>query len=381
MDAYFSHLNQQLKTAAGGRPAILLDLDRLDHNIHQIRAALGEPLRVVTKSLPCLQLLDYILSETDCQKLMVFHQPYLPLLLSRFPDASILMGKPLLVEGVAEVLAKLDRQNLQVSLDRIEWLVDTPMSLKLLGQLARREGVQFNVSMEIDIGLGRGGITGSFSGMRDVLNEFPGHLHWSGLMGYDAHVPFVGDDIDVSFDAAMQTYNTLMQQALNDLPDQDRPLTFNSGGSQTYDKFKDRFGPVNDVSVGSAFLKPARFGRLSALQAALFIAAPTLKQFARPTPSRSSPELDTISYIYGGGWPGDIIWPEGLKRSRHDDAPNENLMPNQSVCFKSSRLNHSIGDYVFFHPSQSDAMFQFEDIHVCRGGALVDCWQPIPRRY
>lgn len=376
VNAYFSDLNQQLRNVAHGRPAILIDLDRLDHNLNVISEVLGERLRVVTKSLPSTELLAYILGRTGCKRLMVFHQPYLPYLLRQFPDVDILLGKPLLAAGVAEILALLADDERDLALHRVQWLADTPQSLEQLGKLATEAGVRLNVNIEIDIGLRRGGIGDDFGGMARVFDAFPDQLNWRGLMGYDAHVPYLGEDISAAFREVMMTYRRLHQAATGSRGGRGNtgPLTLNSGGSQTYALFGDEGTVVNDVSVGSAFLKPARFDRLTALQPALFIAAPTLKQFPRPTRS-------TVSYVYGGGWPGEIVWPDGAQRSDRDDAPNENLMPNQSVILKPGQSDHSIGDHVFFRPHQSDAMFQFETIYAFRGGRLVERWHPIPIRY
>lgn len=386
-ETYFANLNQQLRSAGNGRPSILLDLDRLDHNIDEIRGSLGDRLRIVTKSLPCLQLLDYLLDATDCSRLMVFHQPYLPIFLKRYPNVSVLMGKPLLAPGVEEVLSKFDSSELSAALARVEWLVDTPDSLMAMGEVARSHGATLNINVEIDVGLGRGGVTvqspdsHGFPHLAAVFKQFDDHLNWSGLMGYDAHVPFMGDDVSAAFATTMNRYQELYEFATKALPSDGGPLTLNSGGSHTYPLFSSGVDFVSDISVGSAFLKPARFNRLANLEPALFIAAPTLKQFPRPHPSHSNPDLDTISYVYGGGWPGELVWPACVKTSSRDDAPNENLMPNQSMIHKSSTLDHDVGDYVFLQPHQSDAMFQFEDILVFAKGELVDRWQPVPLRY
>jgi hypothetical protein len=94
-----------------------------------------------------------------------------------------------------------------------------------------------------------------------------------------------------------------------------------------------------------------------------------------------APLLTLVSYFYGGGWPAEIVWPVGVEAGARNDPPNENLMPNQSLYFKHDDMEHGIGDFVFFWPYQSDAIFQFEDMLVVRDGEIVDTWHPIARRY
>ena len=86
-------------------------------------------------------------------------------------------------------------------------------------------------------------------------------------------------------------------------------------------------------------------------------------------------------YLYGGGWAAEIAYPPDVTITPHADPPNENLLPNQ--CLFETRMDTPLdmGNFVFFQPRQGDAMVQFEEILVMRGGSLVDRWHPFPRRY
>ena len=60
---YFRQLNQQLKAHGPMRPVLLIDLDRLDHNIDIVMQSVqrgAKHLRLVEKSLPAPGLLAYI---------------------------------------------------------------------------------------------------------------------------------------------------------------------------------------------------------------------------------------------------------------------------------------------------------------------------------
>ena len=74
-DAYFSKLNELLKRDGPGRPVMLLDGQRINHNIDQITQSVGpdKQYRVVVKSLPSVPLLQHVTQRAKTDALMVFH--------------------------------------------------------------------------------------------------------------------------------------------------------------------------------------------------------------------------------------------------------------------------------------------------------------------
>jgi D-serine deaminase-like pyridoxal phosphate-dependent protein len=101
-DDYFRALNNELKGKGPMRPVLLIDLDRLDHNIDVVMQSVkrgGKQLRLVEKSLPSPGLLSYIAQRAGTQKLMSFHQPFLNHDAQVFPQSEILLGKPLPVRS------------------------------------------------------------------------------------------------------------------------------------------------------------------------------------------------------------------------------------------------------------------------------------------
>jgi len=95
---YFTRLNQALKDARVGRARILIDQERLDHNLAVIQGNIPSPqhYRIVVKSIPCIELLRYIKAKVDTNKFMVVHEPFLKVILDNFePGIDILLGKPL----------------------------------------------------------------------------------------------------------------------------------------------------------------------------------------------------------------------------------------------------------------------------------------------
>ncbi len=382
---YFLQMAGLLKAAGVGRPRMVIDRDHLDHNIDLIKAGLGpQRFRLVTKSLPSGELIRYVLQRSDSNRIMAFHTPFVHWLLTEFPDVDILFGKPMLIEAVAELFSKLSMDQRFHACESVQWLVDTQRSLVAHGEFARTLRVNLRINVEIDVGLGRGGIDDpdELKAVLKLLSTYDGNLTFSGLMGYDAHIPYMPEGADQAFNATMDRYAEFRKIAQESGLAEDGALTFNSGGSQTWQLYqRDGMHPVDDIATGSALLKPSRFNNLGNHQPGLFIAAPVIKQFQRPVPSRKQPSMDVCNYLYGGGWAAKIVWPPGVEISSRADPANENLLPNQSLYYSNSDTAIDIGDFVFFQPHQSDAIFQFEDILVVADGRIVDTWRPIPLRF
>ena len=87
--------------------------------------------------------------------------------------------------------------------------------------------------------------------------------------------------------------------------------------------------------------------------------------------------------IYGGGWAAHFVSPAGLENAPLvSDPENQNLVPNQSLLTAPQNITLAPGDWIFLHPKQSDALFQFEEIMLVRGGRLQEeRWRAFPRRY
>ncbi len=396
---YFDRMNQTLKSAGIGRPCIFVDLDRVDANLIQVKQKLSSPLeyRIAAKSLPSDEFIRYVLNKAETNKVMAFHAPYLPILLKQADDIDILLGKPLLIESAREFYSELPAEEHQKASDRIQWLVDSRIRLIRYLELAREFKIKLKINLEIDVGLRRGGLQTNqeLGRLLTVIEKNPDHLQFTGFMGYEAHVPHappIISSVEKAFDDAMADYCSFCDAGKKEFPGLfSGDLTFNSGGSKTYRMFPDDL-PINDIAAGSCVVKPSTFDILDNHQPALFIAAPVIKKidsvqlpfldFAAGAIEWWDPNLATSIYLYGGGWAAETVSPPGVSMNGLTaDPPNQNLLPNQSLFNSSSRTPVQIGDFVFFHPHQSDAMSQFEDIYVIRNGEITDRWQPFPRRY
>ncbi|AOE83045.1 alanine racemase [Pseudomonas sp. TCU-HL1] len=386
---YFAKLNRELKARGPMRPVLLIDLDRLDHNIDVVMQSVrraGKHLRLVEKSLPSPQLLDYIARRAGTRRLMSFHQPFLSHDAERFPDADLLLGKPLPVRS-AQLFYENHRGTFNPT-TQLQWLLDTPERLQQYLQLAQGLNTRLRINIELDVGLHRGGVQdqATLGRMLTLIGANPRHLEFAGFMGYD---PFVGMGVpgilgspEELFAKVMTRYNGFVDYARRQHATLWRPgLTLNTAGSPSY-RMHENEQLSSEVSVGTAMLKPTHYDlpSLSEHQPAAYIASPVLKS----TGAVKIPALDGKSallswwdvnqretfFIYGGNWMAEFESPKGLQSNGLYGRSS-----NQEMVNGSSTAGLKVDDQVFLRPTQTESvLLQFGDLLAVRDGRIVENW-------
>lgn len=406
VEPYFATLDAALKEAGAASPRIVIDLDRLDHNLDTIVAGLGQgsAYRIVEKSLPCAELIRYIGDRTGSKRLLMLHVPYLPELLTELgPGWDVMVGKCVPAKAVEDVLDQLTPDEVPRAAREIRWLVSTPDAVEALHVIARNRRLQLRAAVELDVGLHRGGVRTreELLAVLGALDAAANHIAFAGYLGYDGHVPHAPALVSSRRSAAlaahrkaMASYQQLVDGGRGAFPELHAgDLVHNAGGSGSYPLYGTGT-PVDDVGIGGAALRPSAYPALfiGDLQPAIWIAAPVLADLGETRiPFLEgltalirwwNPNARHALAVYGGGWPGRIVSPPGVEpEAITNDPPNENLVPNQSLLTASSKTQVSVGDFVFWRPVNSDAMVQFETIVCVRGGRVVGTWTPIGRRY
>ncbi len=398
---YFAQISGDLRAMGIGTPRLFIDLDRLDTNAAEILSKVGvERYRIVEKSLPCLDLLAYVQAQTGTRKFMVLHLPFLPPILDAFPDAEVLVGKAQPTDAVARFFDAIPGAARPAAASRVQFIADSRSRLDELTALAQALGLTLDVTVEIDVGLRRSGVPEPAE-LPNVLAGFaegPGAVRFTGFLGYDGHVahaPAVGVSalkaVTDAWRKATALYQTFVDILRTQFPQLMRDdLVFNSGGSASYPMYQS--GPVNDVAIGGGVVRPAAYPDVfcGALLPAIFIATPVLAHYAVGRLPFLSAEFGAwvlrnkqALTIYGGGWAANFVSPEGLELAPLvSDPENQNLVPNQTLLTAPDHVTLGPGDWVFQHPKQSDALFQFEEILLVRGGRLQEeRWRAFPRRY
>ena len=386
---YFRALNKELKEKGPMRPVLLIDLDRLDHNIDVVMQSVkrgGKQLRLVEKSLPAPGLLNYIGQRAGTQKLMSFHQPFLNHDAVTFPQSDILLGKPLPVRS-AEIFYQSHKGPFDPA-KQLQWLLDGPERLQQYLALAQGLGTRMRINIELDVGLHRGGVSdvNVLGQMLTLISANPQHLEFAGFMGYD---PFVGMGVPGILGSPEELFAKVMviYQNCVDFTRQQFPglwhdgLCLNTAGSPSY-RIHENEKLSTEVSVGTAMLKPTHYDLPSLAEhvPATYIATPVLKS----TGAVNIPALDDKSklfswwdqnqrqtfFIYGGNWMAEFESPQGLQSNSVYGRSS-----NQEMVNGSNAVGLTVEDQVFLRPAQTEAvLLQFGDLLAVRNGKIVDTW-------
>lgn len=381
--SYFAALGRALTDAGRFQPTLVIDSDRLDANADIVarKKPQGRGLRLVDKSLAVPALLARLMSRLDTKKVMSFHLPITRAVLAAHPDAEVLFGKPMPAAALKHAFEQASVEERQGLSRRSVYLVDSAKRAKAYADIAAALNLDLRVAAEIDVGMHRGGFA-SPDDMRAAFSTLQGsRLRLEGVMGYEAHIPklpgFAGGPAGERR-RVLDRYRAFMAMLS---PDQ--RLILNIGGSNT----ALGYGPdlTNEISMGSAFLKPTDFdsAELTDLLPALFIATPILKRVKAqlPGPSYLTTLMQTLGkfpregcFLYGGKWMATAVHPAGMQENAlwgHSSNQQFMALPDGSDARE--------GDFAFLRPSQSEAVLQqFGPISVYAGGRIVEEWAPLP---
>ncbi|MEE4249524.1 MAG: DSD1 family PLP-dependent enzyme [Alcanivoracaceae bacterium] len=389
---YFANLQSTLQSLGAGRPLLIIDRQRLRANCERLIDNLpaGKAFRIVAKSLPSLALIREVMALTGSQRLMTFHQPFMNALAAAEPGADLLLGKPMPVAAAAQFYAELEPDNGFDPAAQVQWLIDSLARLEQYLALAQSLQQRFRVSIEIDVGLHRGGLRQAedIDSLLNLIRQHPQHLQLAGLMGYDAHVGKMPGFIE-STETSLRKSNTVYQSFVDRIRNQHsdlwrNDLVLNGAGSPTI-RLHDESSPLNEVSAGSCLVKGTDFDLplLEDFQPAAFIATPVLKKLdgltmPGPLPIGSlwqswDPNRATTLFIYGGKWMAKPESPAGLSENSLYGSSSNQMMLNGSA---SQQLN--VDDWIFLRPTQSEAvLLQFGDLLALDAQQQAQWWPPL----
>lgn len=385
-EGYFASLNRQLQADGDGTPVLLIDLDRLDANADLLAAQLHGrlALRLVVKSLASPGLLEYLSKRLNSQRFMVFHQPQLNQLARNFPQADLLLGKPLPVQAALAFYRQLPQHLAFKPSLQLTWLIDSNERLQQYAEMGQALNQPLRIALEIDVGLHRGGFA-TPAALGEAMLQLRQHpfLQLQGLMGYDAHIahtPFWLSQ-EQAFGQTDARYHAFLECAQTFTDQWPSSPLLNGAGSLTYPLHSQLETVLNEVAVGSALLKPAEFDTalLHRHQPALWIASPLLKiedgalPYLQPLQSLIAGwdrNRQQAYYLYGGRWPAQPVSPGGLDYDRF-----YGRSANQERLLGSTASNLQRGDWVFLRPAISERLLgEFSEIRLLRKGQLVGRW-------
>jgi D-serine deaminase-like pyridoxal phosphate-dependent protein len=387
---YFATMNTTLRAEGIDTPVLVIDLDRLDRNIDRVMQSVGtdpaKTYRVVAKSIPSPELVDYVAQRANTKSLMVFHRPFLQAMARLNSQTDILMGKPMPVAAArtfyAGSVGEFDPER------QLQWLIDTPYRLNQYLDLAEFQGLKLRINLELDVGLHRGGFVAGeeLANALKIIEANPQHLEFSGFMGYDAHLMGLPKILaDRELPKVKAKYAACVQQLKDNFSALVKADTcFNGAGSPTFRHYEGDT-VVNDLSAGSCLMKPTHYDLpiLADFEPSAFIASPVLKhlQGARlPALEWTGPLLRgwdqnqaQMYFCYSGNWLAENESPPGL-------SPHFAYVSSNQQGYSASRsVELAVDDFIFLRPTQSEAvLLQFGDLVLIRGDKIVDRWPVLP---
>lgn len=201
-------------------PLAFVDLDALDANVEYAAAlarGTGKHLRIGTKSLRCLRLMERVLAHPSSvfRGFLTFTAEETAYLADSGHD-DFLLAYPTVQPSDMEILARLILQGMQVSI-----MVDHPEHLRILEATGRRHGVIMQACLEIDmayrplggetlhLGLRRSPIRTPRQAIEFIqqAKEYS-HVRIDSLMGYEGHIAGTSDDVPY------RTVNNAVKRAL-----------------------------------------------------------------------------------------------------------------------------------------------------------------------
>ena len=389
-DAYFAKLNQTLRANDIDHPVLVIDLDRLDRNIDRVvksaAIAPAKTYRVVVKSVPSPQLVDYIAERANTHALMCFHRPFIEAMATLRPKADILVGKPMPISAARHFYA--NHKGPFDPAKQLQWLIDTDARLGQYLAMAKELNLKLLINLELDVGLRRGGFGSpeALQGVLTTISQNPEYLQFAGFMGYDAHMMglpgFLATrelpKVKARYAACRDYLQTQFPQLMSE------QLCFNGAGSPTF-RYYEGDPLLNDLSAGSCLMKPTHYDLpiLDEFEPSAFIASPVLKRlqggrlpalgWAAPLIRAWDPNQAQIYFAYSGNWLAETDSPPGLQ-------PNGiYISSNQQGYNASDSVTLGVDDFIFLRPSQSEAvLLQFGDLVAVRGEKIVARWPVLP---
>jgi D-serine deaminase-like pyridoxal phosphate-dependent protein len=383
----------RLETAVGDRdaPFAVVDLDALHANAAQlVGQAGGLPIRVASKSVRCVDILQRVLATPGWQGVLAFT----PAEACHLADAGIhdlLVAYP---SADREALRAVARRVWDGRPERIVLMVDSRQGAELVSAAGKWAGVRVPVAIDLDTswrpaprvmaGVLRSPVRtpDQAAALARTLVDDP-HLEVVGLMGYDAQVAGVGDDV-AGHPLRSRAVRAMQAGSLRELADRlprvveavravvegagGKVELVNGGGTGSLARTA-ATGAVTELAAGSGLFAPTLFDsyRSLDLQPAALFALPVVRR----------PGVDVVTVLGGGyvasGPPGadrlpTPVFPEGLRLTGLEGA-GEVQTP-----VRGSRANAlAIGDRVWFrHAKAGELCERFDRLLLVEGDAVVD---------
>jgi D-serine deaminase-like pyridoxal phosphate-dependent protein len=365
-------------------PFAFVDLDLLKSNIRQtVARARGKRIRIASKSIRSLPLIERILASNPAfQGVMCFTAPE-AIWLSRRGLDDLLLGYPCWhAAQVGEICGELRRGKTIVA------MVDSIAHVEHLESCAAAHGVVMPICLDLDMALDLPGLhvgvwRSSLRSAEDVLRVYAAiersrHLRLDGVMGYEAQVAGLGDDVpgQRARGAAIRLLKRISigvvarrrAAAVQALTKRGATLRFVNGGGTGSLESTAREMAVTEVAAGSSFFAPGLFDHYRAFRP-MPAAGFAIEIVRRPQPG--------IYTCLGGGYTssggaGPALLPRPYLPAGARLSPNEGAGEVQTPIHYTGGETLDLGDPIFLRHSKAGELCErFNTLLLVSGGAVT----------
>ena len=364
-------------------PFAFVDLDLLKSNIRQtIVRAHGKRIRIASKSIRSVSLIELILASNPAfQGIMCFSAPEAVWLSRRGLD-DLLLGYPCWHGAqVSEICGELRQGKTIIT------MVDSIAHVEHLEACAAANGVVIPICLDLDmaldlLGLHVGVWRSSVRSVEDVLRVYAAiersrHLRLDGVMGYEAQVAGLGDDVPGQ--RARGAVIRLLKRvsiavvarrraaAVLALTQRGARLRFVNGGGTGSLESTAREAVVTEVAAGSSFFAPGLFDHYRAFRP-MPAAGFAIEIVRRPQPG--------IYTCLGGGYTasggaGPALLPRPYLPAGAQLSPNEGAGEVQTPIHYSGGEALNLGDPIFLRHSKAGELCErFNTLLLVSDGAV-----------
>jgi D-serine deaminase-like pyridoxal phosphate-dependent protein len=364
-------------------PFAFVDLDLLKSNIRQtVVRARGKRIRIASKSIRSVALIELILASNPAfQGIMCFTAPEAVWLSRRGLD-DLLLGYPCWhAAQVGEICDELRQSKTIIT------MVDSIAHVAHLEACAATNGVVMPICLDLDMALDLPGLhvgvwRSSVRSVEDVLQVYAAiersrHLRLDGVMGYEAQVAGLGDDVPGQ--PARGAVIRLLKRvsiaivarrraaAALALTKRGARLRFVNGGGTGSLESTARETVVTEIAAGSSFFAPGLFDHYRAFRH-MPAAGFAIEIVRRPQPG--------IYTCLGGGYTasgsaGPALLPRPYLPAGARLSPNEGAGEVQTPIHYAGETALNLGDPIFLRHSKAGELCErFNTLLLVSDGAV-----------
>jgi len=373
-------------------PLAFVDLDAFDANVAYaagLAIATGKNLRIGTKSMRCLRLIERVLTHTSSifRGLLTFTAEETAFLANAGHDDFIL-AYPTVQPSDMEILAQLTKQGKQISV-----MVDNIQQLKIMDEMGRKNGVILHACLEIDmayrplgsdllhLGLRRSPIRTPLEAI-EIIQQAKNlsNVKIDSAMGYEGHIAGTNDDVPHKAvgnavkralkNASVRELSSRRQAVVRSIKEAGVDLRLVNGGGSGSLKSTLRDESVTEATIGSGLYASGLFQHFKEVkyQPSAFFALQVVR-----IPKEGMVTCAGGGYIASGAIEHSKlplpVMPVGLQYVGLEGAGE---VQTPLVLAKDSP-KIELGDPIFFqHAKAGELCERFNELYLLQGAKIVD---------